>query len=208
VTVPLSTDGLEHAISGIRYEQAFAESQVLMPWRITEGPYDAPWSGRDAVGWRWRVRNDRGDVHPITVWVSGTAMAVAAEFLPSETAAARETDGRSEVERLLQDEILPRELMLHTEGRSIDPGEAGWWVELRGDDRALQALARLFATDELRITQRGGQHFLRSTEFEEMTHEQEVRLRAAGLLRQASGAAWLESESTGSVEVGAVQRFV
>ena len=71
-----------------------------MAWAIVEGPYDAPWSGRDAVGWGWIVANDDGDRHVLTVWVSGTAMAVAPEFLPSETAEARVTTGRSEIERL------------------------------------------------------------------------------------------------------------
>lgn len=178
-----------------------------MPWTITDGPYRAPWGGRDAVGWRWILMNERGDSHPLTVWVSGTAMAVAREFLPRETAAARETEGRSEVERLLGDEILSRDVLMHTAGRSVDPGEAGWWVELRGDVRGLEALARLFATDDPTITQRGGQYFLRSTEFEEMADEQEVRLRAAGLLREASGAASIQGEAVGRVEVGAVQRL-
>jgi hypothetical protein len=150
--------------------------------------------------------NDRDERQPLTIWVSGTAMAVAPEYLPRETAAARETNGRSEAERLLGDEILPLEVMLGTAGRSVVPGEAGWWVELRGAEHDFEALARLFAADELTITRRGGRHFLRSVEFEEMADEQEVRLRAAGLVREAMGAAWLEGEQPGPVEVGAVQR--
>jgi hypothetical protein len=178
-----------------------------MPWTITEGPHPAPWSGRDAVGWRWMLQNEQSDVHALTVWVSGTAMAVAPEYLPRETAAARDTEGLSEVERLLDDEILPREVMLHTAGRSVDPGEAGWWVELRGEQLDLETLARLFAAEEISITRRGGQYFLRSAEFEEMTDEPEVRLRAAGVLREASGAASIHGEPVGHIEVGAVQRL-
>jgi hypothetical protein len=179
-----------------------------MAWTITEGPYEAPWGGRDAIGWRWIVTNEGGDTHAVTIWVSGTAMAVAPEFLSAVTAEARATEGRSEVERMLQSEILPREIMMHTAGRSlVDPGEAGWWVELRGDDQALQVLARLFATGDTTISQRGEQYFLRSSDFAEMADEQEVRLRAAGLAREAVGAAWLEGEQIGAVEVGAVQRF-
>jgi hypothetical protein len=135
-------------------------------------------------------------------------MAVAPEFLPDITAEARATEGRSEVERLLQEEVLPREIMMHSAGRSLlDSGEAGWWVELRGDDEAFQALARMFASGDTTISQRGGQYFLRSSEFAEMADEQEVRLHAAGIAREASGAVWLAGEQIGAVEVGSVQRF-
>lgn len=178
-----------------------------MAWRIADGPHQAPWGGRDAVGWTWILTNEHDDQHPVTVLVSGTAMAVAPEFLPAETAHARRTNGRSEVERLLLDQILPRELMMHTAGRSVDSGEAGWWVELRGEQRALQVLARTFAADDVTITPRGGQYFLRAADFEEMADEQEVRLRAARLVREAVGAALLGGEEINPVEVAAVQRF-
>ena len=67
-----------------------------MPWTVAEGPHNAGWSGRDAVGWVWILTNEQGARHPLAVWVSGTAMAVSPEFLPPETARARETLGRSE----------------------------------------------------------------------------------------------------------------
>lgn len=178
-----------------------------MAWTIAEGPHDAPWSGRDAVGWGWILTNERGDRHVLTVWVSGTATAVATEYLPEETAAARATSGRSEVERLLGEEILPREVLMHTGGRSIDPGDAGWWVELRGETQDLDALARLFPEGEITVVRRGGQHFLRASAFEEMADEQEVRLRAATMLREAVGAATINGEQIGTVEVAAVQRI-
>lgn len=177
-----------------------------MAWTIADGPLNAPWSGRDAVGWGWILENERGDRQAVTVWVSGTAMAIADEYLPPETAAARETQGRSEVERLLADAALPREVMLHTAGRSIDPGEAGWWVELRGQRAALETLARLFADGDVRVVERGGQHFLRSAAFEEMVDEQEVRIRAATLAREAVGAAEIAGEAVANVEVGDVRR--
>jgi hypothetical protein len=177
-----------------------------MAWEIENGPYDAPWGGRDAVGWGWILTNERGDRHVLTVWVSGTAMAVAPEFLPDVTAEARATQGRSEAEKMLADEILPREVMLGTAGRSVVPDGEGWWVELQGEQRTLSALVRLFAEGDPTIVRRGGQVFLRATDFEEMADEQEVRLRAAGFLREAIGAAWLEGEQVGQVEVAAVRR--
>jgi hypothetical protein len=118
-----------------------------MAWTITEGPIQAPWGGRDAVGWGWILTNEHSERHVLTVWVSGTAMAIADEYLPDETAAARASQGRSEVERLLGEALLPREVMLHTAGRTVDPGEAGWWIELRGDEDALDELLLLFPWD-------------------------------------------------------------
>jgi hypothetical protein len=177
-------------------------------WTIASGPHPAPWSGRDATGWGWILTNDRGDRHPVTVWVSGTAMAVAPEFLPPETAEARASNGQSEIQRLLDDAILPREVMMHTAGRSVDPGEAGWWVELRGTEQALQVLSRLLvAGGDPEIAQRGGQYFLRAKDFEEMADEQEVRLSAARIIRETSGAAWLDGDEIDQVEVGVVQRL-
>jgi hypothetical protein len=178
-----------------------------MAWTISEGPREAPWGGRDAVGWGWVLTNEEGDRQVLMVWVSGTAMAMAAEYLPEETAAARATQGRSEAERLLGDEILPREVMLHTAGRSVDPGEAGWWVELHGGTQALDTLVRLFSEGEIAVVRRGGQYFLRGAAFEQMADEREVRLRAATMLREAVGAATITGEQLGTVEVAAVRRI-
>lgn len=141
------------------------------------------------------------------VWVSGTAMSIADEYLPEETAAARATQGRSEADRLLEDAILPGEVMLHTAGRTIDPGEAGWWVELRGGAQGLDALARLFPEGEITVVRRGGQHFLRGSAFEQMADEPEVRLRAVAMLLEAVGAASITGEQLGNIEVGAVRRI-
>lgn len=175
-------------------------------WTIADGPLEAAWGGRDAVGWGWILTNERGDRHPLTVWVTGTAMAIADEYLPEETVAARDTEGRSEADRLLGDEVLPREVVLGTTGRSVDPGEAGWWVELRGEAETLGTLARLFDEGDLTIVSRGGQYFLRATDFQEMADEQEVRIRAASMVREAVGAAEIAGEVVAPVEVAAVQR--
>jgi hypothetical protein len=176
-------------------------------WQIIDGPRDAPWSGRDAVGWGWVLTNQRDERQVVMVWVSGTAMAIADEYLPDETAAARATQGRSEVERLVADEILPREVMLHTGGRTIDPGEAGWWVELRGDPAGLERMASLFPRGAIAVVRRGGQHFLRAEVFSEIVDENEVRLRAATMVREAAGAAEIAGEPVGLVEVGTIQRI-
>jgi hypothetical protein len=177
-----------------------------MPWTISEGPIDAGWSGRDAVGWRWVLTNDRDQRGVVTVWVSGTAMAIAPEYLPSDTVRARDSRGQSEIERLLGEQVLPREVMMHTAGRSVDPGEAGCWVELRGPGEALEKLARLFAHGAITVTRRGAEYYLRADAFTEIADDTELRVRAAGLLREAVGAAWIDGEAVEGVEVASVRR--
>jgi hypothetical protein len=88
-------------------------------WHIVDGPGEGPWEGRDAVGWLWTLKNDAGDRWRVLVEVTGTAMATADEFLPEETREAKLTSGRSEVERVLQEEEPPERITLHTHGRSL-----------------------------------------------------------------------------------------
>lgn len=134
-------------------------------------------------------------------------MAISDEYLPQETGEARRTQGSSEVARLVDHEVLPREIFLGTSGRSVDPGEAGWWVELRGAPPTLATLARLFGAGDFTIVARGGQHFLRANEFEEIADEHEVRIRAAAMVREAVGAAEVAGEAVTPVEVAAVRRI-
>jgi hypothetical protein len=88
-----------------------------MPWELreTSGPHVAPWEGRDATAWIWEVYQ-HDESRRVIVEVSGTAMAVAAEYLPRETAEARATEGRSEVEKVLQLVEPPRRITLGTLG--------------------------------------------------------------------------------------------
>jgi hypothetical protein len=63
----------------------------------------------------WEIYGDEGS-RRILVEVSRTAMAVANEFLPEETVAAKETQGRSEIEKILNDTEPPRRISLGTTG--------------------------------------------------------------------------------------------
>lgn len=90
-----------------------------MAWHLTDdaGPFTAPWEGKDAVGWVWEILNDdETESRRVLVEVSGTAMAVADEFLPRETADAKNTEGRSEVEKVLGEVDPPRRITLGTTG--------------------------------------------------------------------------------------------
>lgn len=87
-----------------------------MAWRITSGPDSGPWEGRDAVGWLWFLERDDGATRRVLVEVSGTAMATADEYLPSETGEARRSRGRSEIEKVLEDDEPPRRISLGTMG--------------------------------------------------------------------------------------------
>jgi hypothetical protein len=76
--------------------------------------------GRDATAYLWQIR--RGDeIRRITVFISGTAMAVAPESLPPEIAEARENSGRNLVVDLLGLDDPPDKVMATTVGlRRLD----------------------------------------------------------------------------------------
>jgi hypothetical protein len=108
-----------------------------VPWRIesTSGPYGAPWEGKDVTGWVWEIYDGERSTR-ILVEVSGSAMATEDQFLPTETAHAKATEGRSEVEKVLDSEQPPRRITLGTTGyadREPEPdlvikSEAGKWI--------------------------------------------------------------------------------
>jgi hypothetical protein len=193
-------------------------------WQITGGPFPAPWEGRDAVGWVWELTAGDGRSERVLVEVSGTAMAVASEYLPEETAAARQTQGRSEVERLLEEGELPPRIALGTTGY-LEPApfepenrlEEGWWVRLAGEEADLGFLSELFTQPSLRVISRAGGTYLRSDRLEPLADASDVRSQAINLLRIANGAARLERPTfrpavvdvvTVVSEAGAAQHFI
>jgi hypothetical protein len=94
-----------------------------MAWQLepNSGPFPGPWEGKDAVSWVWEIYRD-GEAVRVLVEVSGTAMAVADEYLPDETARARATSGRSEIEKVLDLDVPPRRISLGTTGYlGVDP---------------------------------------------------------------------------------------
>ena len=82
-------------------------------------------SGYDASGWLWEI--ERGDeAKRVLVEVTGTAHATAKEWLPRETAEAIETEGESEVSKILALDDPPRVISCGTMGcRHVLASELG-----------------------------------------------------------------------------------
>ncbi len=181
-----------------------------MAWEITGGPYAGPWFERDSVAWVWELqRSEDDEPGRIIVEVSGTAMAVTPDSLPTETREARATQGRSEVEKHLTDDELPPLITLGTTGyitaapfTAEEPMEQGWWAQLDGSDADLEALTELFPDEPLRIIERDGSHYLRADAFRDLADVGDVRAVAAELLRRANGAARLARGQPTNVELG------
>lgn len=184
-----------------------------MAWRIIEGPLPGPWDGVDAVSWVWRVANEADEATSVRVDVSGTAMAVAPEYLPADTRAARATEGRTEVERLLNLDVPPARIALGTAGRVQQPPGAeqpGWWVLLRGRESDLRRLAAMFPVGggEVRIYERPGAFYLRADVLEELADQADVLSRAVELLRRVNGVGRLVDEAAAPVEIDRVERVL
>ena len=76
----------------------------------------------DANGWLWEVGRE-GETRRVLVEVSGSAWATEPELLPDETAEAIRTEGRSQVERVLDAQDPPRVIQCGTKGcreRSVE----------------------------------------------------------------------------------------
>jgi hypothetical protein len=93
-----------------------------VPWQIAGqiGPHGS--SGVDAHGWLWEIRRGpewpEGDVRRVLVEVSGSAWSVDPATLADETAAAIQSEGKSEVERVLGLEEPPQIILCTTVGCS------------------------------------------------------------------------------------------
>ena len=180
-----------------------------MAWEITGGPYAGPWFERDSVAWVWELqRSDDDELGRVVVEVSGTAMAVTPESLPTETRDARASHGRSEVEKHLDVDDLPPLITLGTTGyitaapfEAEERMEEGWWTQLVGDEEDLQALAEIFTEPPLRVVERNGDYYLRADAFRSLADPGDVRARAAELLRRANGAVRLSRSQSTSVEL-------
>jgi hypothetical protein len=183
--------------------------QAVPEWEIV-GPFEAPWEGRDVVGWAWELH--RGyEIRRVVVEVSGTAIAVAPETLPEETRLARETQGRSEIERLVETQDPPARIRLGTTGYLGTPPfpaptemEEGWWVRLNGRRSDLETLARFFTSDDLAVVERSDEFYLRAADFEGYGDAGEIRSVAALLVRELGGVARLQRSGFQPVEVDVV----
>jgi hypothetical protein len=84
-------------------------------WEISGnlGPYAR--SGFDASGWLWEIAE--GDqAKRVLVEISGTALASSGASLPEDTRDAIQTEGRSEVEKVLDLDEPPRVIVCSTAG--------------------------------------------------------------------------------------------
>lgn len=82
-----------------------------MPWEISGeiGPHSEP--GYDGHGWLWELAQEGRDPRRVSIQISGSAWAVhdaGGRGLASDTRRAIETEGRSEIERLLGQDDPPR----------------------------------------------------------------------------------------------------
>lgn len=85
-----------------------------VPWMIRRGPLPVPPTGRDAVGFAWEIER-KGVVRRVIVWISGSA-AASTTGLPEEVVKAKQTRGRSVVERLAATDNPPAEVLAATYG--------------------------------------------------------------------------------------------
>lgn len=99
------------------------ESITTSGWTISHTDGLVGSEGRDAAVYLWWI--ERGDhIRPLTVFISGTAMASVDSGLPQEVARAKQTDGRSVVEAVLREDNPPRCVMVSTQGiRPMDEDE-------------------------------------------------------------------------------------
>lgn len=88
-----------------------------MAWRITDGPDPASRASVDATGWRWQIERAEGENRRLLIEVSGSAMAVDPRTLPDDARNARETEGRSAVEGILERDDPPGRISFSTHGR-------------------------------------------------------------------------------------------
>jgi hypothetical protein len=96
-------------------EEALALRHMAWHLEPDSGPFPGPWEGKDAVSWVWEIYRD-DESRRVLIEVSGTAMAVADEYLPEETARARATSGKSEIEKMLELDDPPSRISLGTTG--------------------------------------------------------------------------------------------
>jgi hypothetical protein len=72
-------------------------------------------SGFDASGWLWEIQ-DANEAKRVLVEITGSALATDAAFLPEDTRTAIQTEGESEVAKVLGEAEPPRVIVCSTAG--------------------------------------------------------------------------------------------
>jgi hypothetical protein len=88
---------------------------VVGRWLVVGSDGEVSAQGRDATAYHWWLQ--RGEERkPVTVFISGTAMASANEYLPNEVAAAKNTHGRSVLSQVSGLDDPPKQVSVSTAG--------------------------------------------------------------------------------------------
>ena len=91
---------------------------IFARWAVSNEVGQVPVAGRDASAFIWAI--ERGEeTRTLTVFISGTAMALPDEGLPPEVVAAKQTHGRSVLSTLVALDDPPSQVMVTTAGISL-----------------------------------------------------------------------------------------
>jgi hypothetical protein len=77
---------------------------------LLSGPFSIRLTGKDATAWRWFLNG-----REVMVEIANTAMEIPDEQLSDRVAEARRSQGRSEVERMLDWDVPLDHVMLYTD---------------------------------------------------------------------------------------------
>ena len=91
---------------------------VARRWLVMADLGQVDSGGRDATAYRWRIQRGE-EMRPVTVFISGTAMASADRGLPDEVVAAKNTHGRSVFATIVGLDDPPTEVSVTTAGVSL-----------------------------------------------------------------------------------------
>ncbi len=98
-----------------------------MGWEITANLGRHVRAGADARGWRWEITRG-AEVAQIVIEISGRAWSTDPPSLPDDTRHALETDGRTELLKVLDQDEPPPVIRCGRSGCSyLSGGEAGEW---------------------------------------------------------------------------------
>ena len=96
-----------------------------MGWEISANLGWHVHAGADARGWRWEITR-AAEIVQVIIEISGTAWSADPVSLPDDTRHALETDGRTELLKVLNQDEPPRVIRCGTSGCSYLPAsEAG-----------------------------------------------------------------------------------
>jgi hypothetical protein len=91
-------------------------------WRISSNLGLHARTGVDARGWLWEIARE-ARVAQVLIEVSGTAWSSDPRALPDDTRQALETDGRTELLKVLEEDDPPRVIHCGCRGCTYSPAE-------------------------------------------------------------------------------------